>query len=201
MWAYFLCQLPPLLFLTSIVFLLEFVVVRAQFPWFISHSKSMHVCAYMYVHTLPLLAHAHSVHVWMYPIDPVPIVTTISRVCMCCVESSVRGARRRKKRASAAKYICSVAQVKPINSDDVTCFVFTWYAYEMQHCINKGMKERWEQSEWARDMIQKVTYWCTWLRSGKVTEVSREGKRLSPANRLKQEGKSILNIRNSRNSC
>lgn len=45
------------------------------------------VCLKMNVHTLPLLVQAFST--CLYPTDLVPIVTT--GVCLCCVESSVRG--------------------------------------------------------------------------------------------------------------
>lgn len=56
----------------------------------------VHQCAR--IHRLHLCMHSVYVYVCpVYPVDPVAIVTVISRVCLCCVESPVRGARRRKE--------------------------------------------------------------------------------------------------------
>lgn len=73
-----------------------------------------HGLKFMCIHCLHLCL--HSVHVDVHPVDPVPIVTAISRVCLCCVESPVRSWE--EKRASAAKCISSLAQVKPASSAD-----------------------------------------------------------------------------------
>lgn len=67
-----------------------------------------HKVKFMYLHLC-----MHSVRVRMHPVDPVPIVTAISRVCSCGVESSVGS--EEVKRTAAARSIYKIQEYQSYN--------------------------------------------------------------------------------------
>ena len=88
------------------------------------------VLKFMCIHCLCLCM--CSVHVCMYPVDLVPIVTAISRVCLCCVVLN----HLLEKRGGEKSIACQVYQLSGTAETNkrcwlgaaFTCFNFTWQA-------------------------------------------------------------------------